>query len=465
MAVAAPRPVAGGAASGVKAAMIAFVALTVIATGFAIYLYTQQEGMTQELAAQTKNAGAANQQATEARSALADLTQRTLGKRIEEPAEARAELESRLAAILGKDPAAVPEPAKTIIQQGNLRKEEFLITTLDQAFKLLVTRTEELAALQQQYADLQKQLADRTAAIKQAEEKLAADTERLQTQFAALEQQNQANREAWNTELEKLRQQGTAETARATEQLAAERAKREAVERQLADQRKQIDELVSVQASYRPRPDQAALLQVQDGTVVRTVPEQTVCYISLGSVDHLRPGMTFSVYSRVRGIPADGKGKATLTVTRVFERTAECEVTSATVSDPIIEGDLIANPVYDRNRKYNFVVAGDFDLDFDGQTEDPGGERVKKMIRDWGGNIVDVVDTRTDFVILGAAPRASVTPDQDAAAAPKAAAAAGFAAARTEARNLSIPVLTRTQFLHFIGFEAAQKVKDDQPPV
>jgi hypothetical protein len=203
-----------------------------------------------------------------------------------------------------------------------------------------------------------------------------------------------------------------------------------------------------------------SLLQIQDGQIVQTVPDQRIAYINLGRSDHIKPGMTFAVYSRVKGIPADGKGKASVRVTNVFDTTAECEITTTNVGEPIVDGDVVANPVYDRNRQFNFVVAGDFDLDFDNKIEDPAGQQVSRMITEWGGNLQTAVDTRTDFVVLGAEP--SIPAGQEGAVtAHQAEVRKQFETARQEARSLGIPVLTRSQFLHFVGFGVPRNAKDD----
>ena len=72
---------------------------------------------------------------------------------------------------------------------------------------------------------------------------------------------------------------------------------------------------------------------------VRSLVAGDIVYIDLGQRDGVRRGMTFSVYSTTGGIPADGKGKATISVNDVFETTAECRVTSQTPGDPVVEGD------------------------------------------------------------------------------------------------------------------------------
>jgi hypothetical protein len=213
--------------------------------------------------------------------------------------------------------------------------------------------------------------------------------------------------------------------------------------------------LVTTLSKFRPSTDTINLLQITDGSVVQAVSGEQIVYIDLGLRDHIKAGMTFAVYSRIRGIPADGRGKASIRVNNVFETTSECQVNTTTAADPVVEGDVVANPVYDRNRQFNFVVSGDFDLTFDGKIDDPAGEQVRRMIKEWGGAIEPTVDTRTDFVVLGAAPTVGVTAEE---------ARKRFEAVKQEARSLGIPILTRTQFLNFVGFGVPRNVKDDERP-
>jgi hypothetical protein len=99
-----------------------------------------------------------------------------------------------------------------------------------------------------------------------------------------------------------------------------------------------------------------AAIQIADGTIVRTLPGQSIAYISLGAQDRVKPGMTFAV-----SIPAIAAYRPTARA-----RPAGGETRYSTLpprpayvlrqrSAPIMAGDVIANPVYDRNRQFNFV--------------------------------------------------------------------------------------------------------------
>lgn len=464
MAVAA-RPPAASNATSLKAALVAFVVLTVASLAFAIYLYTGQEELTQRADAAQKREQAALQREQDAQAALQGVASRLLGQQTADLAEIQAGLDEMNAVVFGKDSARLSDQQQAWLDQAGLRRQDPLQTTLKLLHENWSVKNDELAQLREQYRQANVDLEAMAARAKAVQDEFADEAERIRTQLAELEEQVAANRQAWDESVARLRQQSEAEGERASEQLAAERSQRQNLEQQLAQNQERINELVARLASFRPSTDTTSLLQIADGQVVQTVPDQNIVYISLGTRDYIKPGMTFAIYSRIRGIPADGKGKATIRVNNVFDITSECSVTTSNVGDPIVDGDVIANPVYDRNRNFNFVVAGDFDLDFDGSIDDAGGRQVRRMIQEWGGNLQDTVDTRTDFVVLGAPPvspfGSSVSDDGTDSGSKQAEARKAFDAAKQEARSLGIPVLTRTQFLHFVGFGVPRNAKDD----
>lgn len=464
MAVAA-RPQVAGSASSLKAALVAFVVVSVASLGFAIYLYTGQEDLVQKTDAANKQAQAAAQREQETQAAMEKLAFDMLGKRTSDAAEVETELQTTLAGIFGKESSKPSEVEQALLEGAKLRRQDPIRTTLQNLHDDWKAKSQALAETQASLAQATADLKAKTDELKATNDQFTAQAEKIRAQVSELEQQVAANRQAWDESVAKLRQQAEAEGERASEQLTTERKQRQALEQQLTQNKNRINDLVATLATFRPSADSTSLLQITDGQIIRTVPDQGVVYISLGQRDHIKAGMTFAVYSRIRGIPADGKGKATIKVNNVFDTTSECSVTTSNTGDPVVDGDVIANPVYDRNRKFNFVVAGDFDLDFDGKTDDPAGEQVRKMIEEWGGQLQQSVDTRTDFVVLGAAP-ASIIPGQEAdSAGQRAAARKAFEASKQEAKSLGIPVLTRTQFLHFVGFGIPRNASDDQRPI
>ena len=134
-------------------------------------------------------------------------------------------------------------------------------------------------------------------------------------------------------------------------------------------------------------------------------------------------------------------------------------MTRTTPGTQISEGDLVANLVYDPNVKYNFVVYGQFDLDRNNVATDQDAEVVKRLITQWGGNLMDKVNVDTDFVVPAKEPVLPVlTPEerQDPFEAQKLAnaqaALEAYEAVRNTARDLHIPILNQNRFLYLIGY-------------
>ena len=129
-----------------------------------------------------------------------------------------------------------------------------------------------------------------------------------------------------------------------------------------------------------------------DGEVLHADNEKKLIVINLGSKEHIKPGYHFEIF-QIRG---GGKyvSKGLIEVKEVQEKISLCYLNILlNVNDPVIPGDHIGSPIYDKYEKKRFYVAGDFKKY---QAED-----VKKLIIESGGIVVDAIDLYTDFVVLG----------------------------------------------------------------
>jgi len=456
-----PRPQAAGANTPLKTALVAFVALTVVSLAGTIILYTYQSDLRARATEVEDQARRTQQQARDNQRQLEEFARIVIGEATDEVPKIQQAITAAVQRV-AEDPN---------LQEANITRDSAMLTVLETLYSQFSTKVDVLNQANERVKELEDQRQSEEESTTAGRKQFADKVEQLQNDYQMIEQQNAENRDAWNRQVDELSSQLESASESAGNQLTSEREQRQLIEEQLTSAQERVELLVAELASFRPQADLTSALRIADGHVVRTVPGEDIAYISLGRRDGLKPRMTFGVYSRTRGVPEDGKGKATIEVGTLFETTAECRVTSTTPGDPILENDIIANPVFDKSRKYNFLVAGDFDLDFDGQIEDPGGEQVGRLIEQTGGLIVRTLDTRTDFVVLGAAPplpvqpRDTDTPEDQERAAQREARRKAFDTVVREAKALSIPVLTRTRFLHFIGFgQIPKNTPDDQHP-
>lgn len=146
-----------------------------------------------------------------------------------------------------------------------------------------------------------------------------------------------------------------------------------------------------------------------DGTVVDVNPTTGTIYLSRGRGDKMPLGITFQVYSVGTAIVPDANGeypagKATIEVVGVDPTSSRARIVRGSRGNPIVKGDLIANPVYDASKTYSFVVFGNFDVNNDGISTAQEAEEIKALIKDWGGDLTDDIAGDTDFVVLGDKP-------------------------------------------------------------
>jgi len=227
----------------------------------------------------------------------------------------------------------------------------------------------------------------------------------------------------------------------------------------------QIDGLTQRLKGVRVNPNEATV-QKPDGEIVR-LPGNGLAYINLGVGDHVAVGMTFKVFDRFTGVPslgADGTretdmpvGKGELEIIKIGPGFSECRIIAKEPGISLVQGDLVVNLVYDRTQKYSFVVYGDFDLDGDGRTSPGDAEVIRRLITQWGGNVVNEVNVNTDFVVMGREPKVDAKPPADNAVEQAAYQRAmaeldKYLEVRKQAMAMNIPILNQNRFLNFVGY-------------
>lgn len=212
------------------------------------------------------------------------------------------------------------------------------------------------------------------------------------------------------------------------------------------------------QSQVTPIP--RATARVGDGRILKASPGDPIVYIDLGREDHLTLGLEFAVYDALSGIPEDGRPKARIEVVAIHRYSAECKIVSLIRDQMILAEDIIANPIYDRHQSLKFFVMGEFDLNGDGRN-DPNGQRdIRSLIEQWGGDTVDELSAKVDFVVLGGPPRRprralDVDPEDDPKYQTAAKAHAVYEAQLAKVDVLAVPRLTQKVFLNFLGYTSS----------
>ena len=244
-------------------------------------------------------------------------------------------------------------------------------------------------------------------------------TGNLQSQLAAIQQE-------WDTFRKQKEDQFAAiekaSQVRADDNLQEEQELRTQISSLQAEVQKKNTRAKELQGKLREfqiRPQALMAARQTDGTVLMAKPGEETTFIDLGAGDHLVLGMTFAVYPPDTGIPSSGQAKAAIEVVNIGEDVSQCQIKWANPLFPILQGDLIANPIFDRDRSLTFVVVGEYDLNHDDRDDANGKGTIEAVIKENQGIIAEQLSPRVDFVVAGARPalqRLATNPSPEARA-------------------------------------------------
>lgn len=331
---------------------------------------------------------------------------------------------------------------------------------------------------EQAIANLGRQLADAQDAAARAQSDLQAEVARVgrlvsdqQATIAALNAevgQYKAEVETYRASVGSTIDGNNERVAEMRRQFADDIARREDQSRRLREENLilagQLETLRAERSADLLRPnDEYALV---DGRIVSVNPIDRTAYIDLSRSKRLVIGMTFEVYGDPASIrPGPNgeypRGKATVEVVQIGPNSSTVRIIRENKGDPIVSGDVFANALYDPNKIYSFVIAGDFDLDGDTVGSQSELREVEAIITNWGGVVQQDLGGDTDFLILGSRP---AIPPQPPATAPVAVidefirlqrAASEYDRLFDTARQTGIPILNQNRLYTLTGMQDA----------
>jgi NAD-dependent DNA ligase len=135
------------------------------------------------------------------------------------------------------------------------------------------------------------------------------------------------------------------------------------------------------------------LTEVQ-GRIVDPHQDEKYAFINLGARDRLVRGLKLIVFVREPGGNVRWKGE--VEVKDIFAESAKVSITETVDRfDPIIEGDVVFNPVFSPSRPRKVAFVGEF------TKTKYSKEQAANRIRNIGSIVQDAVNDETDFVIVG----------------------------------------------------------------
>ncbi len=212
-----------------------------------------------------------------------------------------------------------------------------------------------------------------------------------------------------------------------------------------------------------PAPDHEVLAHRADGKIILIDDQAQVVHLNIGTDQHVYRGLTFTVYDRSGSVPKDGRGKAEIEVFDVANTYCAARITKSDAKKPVLLGDVAANLIWNSEKTNVFVIAGDFDLDNDGNIDQNATGRIQSLIEKWGGKVVDSISIDTDFLLLGdqpQVPQQQPTFEQlelDPGAMQRYEARLQqlnhYNQLQNKAQALWIPIFRYERFLYFIGYK------------
>jgi len=351
--------------------------------------------------------------------------------------------------ILDQCSGALKKSYQVIGEQGG----EAQMTSMQVAIRSAIQRIE---ALVLEVRQNNQSMDDLKGRIKGLQDELAAAKEEHARQVEQLNQKLKDERARLTTALNRAVQQSgqfNEETKRVRDQLLAER-KQSKIE--VEKRERKILTLDNVLNDLKEKLERLGTLPTElaaDGHIVQVAELGSVAYADIGKKDGVLLGMPFSVFSPAEFGKEEPRPKASARVVRIMDDASELRV-AVQGDEPIVAGDVLHNPVYDRGRRLRFLLIGKIDMDGDG-TDDAGS--LKALIQELGGRVETKLSVQTDYLISGEQPPLATAPAQDAGPMEQQlyeearAAFVAYTTAIDRAKDFGIPILSLNRFLGLMG--------------
>jgi hypothetical protein len=337
-----------------------------------------------------------------------------------------------------------------------------LIQVVEQMERKLGHIADAMADLQEQFDDLQQRYDADMAVNFEKEKTLLAEKDKYKQQIEDIQQDYK--------ELEELLRKTTDEQVQTlSDQLREEKANLRIANQELLKTQAELKESEDLMRraqqelrTIKPAPDREVAAFKPDGEIILVNDQAKVVHLSIGSDDHAYRGLRFTVYDRNTSVTKDGEGKAEVEIFDIAKNYSAARIIRSEINRPILEGDVVANLIWDSSKINVFAIAGDFDLDNDGVIDFDAVDKIKVLIEKWGGKVVDDVSIDVDFLVLGSAPKVFREPThEDTETNPAAMQQYNAALQRLDrykdvqsrAEALWIPIFKYERFLYFIGYK------------
>jgi hypothetical protein len=355
-----------------------------------------------------------------------------------------------LRAKIGVDPALAREGLQTAFDEDMKKylSGEQPFTSYRLAFANLDDRYRKAASEEAKAKEQVLDLTNKLTSLEQVKEAqiaaIEAERKKAVDGLAAAMSQFNQDRADIDAKLQQLTQTlGTQSTA-FEQRIAGLNAEAEQLRMQVARQQTTITQLME-----RLKPATGGF-EVADGNITNVSQGGNMVWINLGSADSLRPLVTFSVYDSDTNDTSKMDPKGTIEVTAVMaDHQAEARITSDDPRNPILRGDKIYSPAWQRGRPLHFAFTGIVDVNDDGNSD---LQLVRNLVTlndgvvdaylSDEGNVEGAMSVSTRYLVLGDVPQGALRIKHSD----------GWGNMNKEAVSLGIETITLDQFLDQMGF-------------
>ncbi len=448
--------------------LIVFVALWLTSTVLLVILYMDQEAVKKDnadLRAEVQQLispqGRSLPQFTEAKSspktmvdlledARAKSAQLLSGNGEDNPATLETKLKTQLDAIRADRRIEDPE----VLGAGSC------LDALAAIYSQFQMKADALAEATKGVDELSEELNALRAAREQQQKSFEQKAEELSKQIAGIVQDQESYRKERDEQVDSFEKKINDINRQYFEDIQKQRTENVSLSGKYDELMTRYQALKDKLGQAQIRPVKLATARQGDGVVLAAKPGEDVVYINLGSKDGMTLGLEFAVYDSLKGIPESGKAKARIEVVSVHPSSSECRVVDLMGNAMVMAGDIIANPIYDKDRKLTFFVLGEFDLNGDSHYDRDGARTIEALIKNWGGKTTDDLTAQVDFVVLGGPPphpqrSLDLDPEADTRYQRAQKALDEYNSELATTKVLAIPVLTQEVFLNFLGYEGS----------
>jgi hypothetical protein len=392
---------AANESQGLKIAVAAFIALTVILTVTSYFLYSAYSSAdarltsaNEELANKNKAASLALNQYEEVRGRVGTKAQE-FDQAKDEIAAHLKKVDQRLEEIQTKANAAVQraqtegaqgtelEEAKQNVQKiiASLRGEpnKTYISSIDRMEELMEALSLLSTELSLNYVNLRKSLESATSVAKGQVDVQTKAAEKSAADVLAEQKKHEEERGILVTKVGELQS--------ANDKAATEKANLETKIKQMdEDFTRQRETLTTIIREIRDQLERKELiLDRPDGYVTYVDYERNEVLVNLTRRQGARPQMKMTIFdARSPGIPTE-KPKGTIELTQTGDQFSTAHITKTYSSiDPIRVGDIVYSAAWSPNQPMRFALVGKIDVNRDGRDD---RAELKRMIEEAGGTV------------------------------------------------------------------------------